>query len=78
MNAIRVGTLCIVVQTAYPHLLGKVCECVSTTPAFPQFGAYLFRFPNGEEYHGDAKNVRPITPPDDDVSERTPCYVERA
>jgi hypothetical protein len=77
-QALTVGTMCIVVKTAHPNLLGRICECVSDRPSFPQFGAYIFRFQDGEEYYGDAHNVRPITPPPGDVQTWAPRAVEHA
>lgn len=64
----RRHALCICVRTAHAWLLGKVCECVSTTPQFPQFGSHIFRFQDGQEYYGEPKHVRPITPPPTTVS----------
>lgn len=67
---IAVGTLCLVVRTAHPEYMGKVCTCVSN--ARHPLGDYVFEFPNGIQARGNRHNVQPITPPPQDVRTRRP------
>ena len=64
------GTLCLVVRTAHPEYLGRICTCVDTTPH--ALGSFVFQFQNGIQARGNRHNVEPIVPPPDDVTTRWP------
>lgn len=65
---ISVGQLCIVIRTAHPEYMGKVCECIAFDPH--PLGSLIFKFPNGIQARGGKHNVRPITPPPNRVETR--------
>ena len=67
-SMIRLGSLCMVVRTAWPDLMGRVCTCVSNTPH--PFGSHRFKFPDGSLAYGEAYNVRVIS--DGDVETQRP------